>query len=134
MIRRLLITLTACLPLLAQASGGAWSQSTGGGVISVGSQIMTGPALAPPSPVPASARITRINWRITLLAPPPAGLEIKLCTQAKCILLNGLSGQRVVPASMRPGDAWRFIYNVKQRGQLRPALNIVSQQLTVNYR
>lgn len=133
-MRHALAVLLLGLPLIAQAAGGSWSRDSGGGVISVGNQIMRGPALTPPGPVPAAASISRVSWRITLLNAPPPGLEIKLCTQAQCVKLDALAGQRTLPESMKPGDSFRFIYAVNARGQLRPAVNVVSQHLTVNYR
>mgnify|MGYP005982973877 FL=1 len=133
-VRPLLGALLLSLPLLAQASGGSWSRDSGGGVISVGNQIMTGPMLSPSGPVPIAASVSRISWRIRLLNPPPPGFEIKLCTQAQCVKLDALAGQRTLPASMRPGDSFQFVYSVNARGPLRPAVNVVSQHLTVNYR
>ncbi|NDJ55732.1 flagellar protein FlhE [Enterobacteriaceae bacterium 4M9] len=132
--RPLLLALLLGLPLLTQASGGSWSRDSGGGVISVGNQIMTGPMLSPSGPVPLTASVSRISWRIRLLNPPPPGLEIKLCTQAQCVKLDALAGHRNLPESMRPGDSFQFMYSVNARGPLRPAVNVVSQHLTVNYR
>ncbi len=132
--RTLLAALLLSLPLLTQASGGSWSRDSGGGVISVGNQIMTGPVLSPSGPVPIAASVSRISWRIRLLNPPPPGLEIKLCTQAQCVKLDALAGQRTLPASMGAGDSFQFVYSVNARGPLRPAVNVVSQHLTVNYR
>lgn len=133
-MHRLLALMLLGLPLLAQAAGGSWSRDSGGGVISVGNQIMTGPTLSPSGAVPPAANVSRISWRITLLNAPPPGLEIKLCTQAQCVKLDALAGQRTLPASMKPGESFRFVYSVNARGQLRPAVNVVSQHLTVNYR
>ncbi|MBK4716737.1 MULTISPECIES: flagellar protein FlhE [Tenebrionibacter/Tenebrionicola group] len=131
---RLLTVLLFSLPLLAQAASGAWSRESGGILLNVGSQTMSGPLLTPNGPIPASASITRISWRITLLNPPPPGLQIKLCTQARCVALDALAGQRALPAAMKPDDGFRFIYAVNARGQLRPPVNVVRQHLTVNYR
>ncbi|MTD37432.1 flagellar protein FlhE [Erwinia sp. CPCC 100877] len=136
-MRRAIALLLTCglVPQVAQAAAtGTWSRTSAGGVLSVGNQIMTSAPLSPSVAVPPQATITRINWRISLLNPPPPGLEIKLCTPARCVKLDALAGQQTLPENMRPGDTWRFVYSVNQYGQLRPALNVVSQQLTVNYR
>ncbi|QCT19021.1 flagellar protein FlhE [Jejubacter calystegiae] len=129
-----LALICGLLPQAALAATASWSQTTVGGILNVGNQIMSGRPLTPSVAVPPQATVTRISWRISLLNPPPPGLEIKLCTQARCVKIDALAGQRALPENMRPGDTWRFIYSVNQRGQLRPPLNVVSQQLTVNYR
>lgn len=136
-MRRAIALLLACgLPpqTALAATTASWSQSSPGGVLSVGNQIMSGRPLSSSVAVPPQATVTRISWRISLLNPPPPELEIKLCTPTRCVKLDALAGQKTLPENMRPGDSWRFVYSVNQRGQLRPALNVVSQQLTVNYR
>lgn len=120
-------------PLVACASSGTWTQKSAGGTVSVGNQILTGASLRPPSPLPASAQIRLIAWRIELLSPPPPGLQIKLCSPAKCLLLESLAGRRSIDASFSAAGPFRFIYAVNSRGPLLPALNVVSNQITVNY-
>ncbi|NIY48674.1 flagellar protein FlhE [Cedecea colo] len=121
-------------PPAAFATGGAWHQKTAGVVISVGKQTMAGAALSAPADLPASAQASLLAWRVTLLTPPPAGLEIKLCSAATCIKLAGLSGRKKLTAPLSARGPFRFVYSVAGRGQLIPALHVVSNELTVNYR
>lgn len=123
-----------CAALTAQAAGGSWSASSVGGRVSVGQQLLVSRPLAPPSPLPAAARVTRIAWRIDLLDAPPPGLRIKLCAPARCFSLAGLSGALAVTQPLSPGETFRFLYSVESRGALAPALQVVSNRLTLNYR
>lgn len=122
------------LPLLAQGASGTWSKKGAGGIVSVGRQILVSRELSSPVPLPSRASAVRIAWRIQLLNPPPPGLAIKLCTPARCVPLAALSGQLNRNIALSPAGPFRFIYSVEQTGQLIPALNVVSNQLTVTYR
>lgn len=133
MKRMLVILALLALPVAAQATGGAWSRTSAGGSVSVGKQLLRGRPLFSPSSVPPSATMTRFSWRITLLSPPPPGLQIKLCRSDKCFPLPALAGQRTLDAPFSAAGEFRFIYSVNSLGQLKPALNVVSNQLTVNY-
>ncbi|MFD1801145.1 flagellar protein FlhE [Mixta tenebrionis] len=137
MKRMKLILLAAALlavaPPAALAAHGAWSGSAAGPRLSVGKQSYPGPAISPPSPLPAGARLNQIAWRITLLSPPPPGLQIKLCSVSACIELDQLAGQRAAPLPFLPGETLRFIYAVEAYGQLRPPVQITRSQVTVNY-
>jgi flagellar protein FlhE len=121
-------------PLLATAASGAWSQKTAGVVVSVGKQTVTGAALSAPAGLPPSAQASYLVWRIALLTPPPRGLEIKLCNATTCIRLERLSGQKKLTLPLAAHGPFRFVYSVASQGPLNPALHIVSNELTVNYR
>jgi len=132
-VRYLPLTLLA-VALTAQAVNGSWSGSAAGGRVSVGQQLLVSRPISPPGPLPAAARVTRIAWRIELLDPPPPGLRIKLCAPSACFALASLSGVQPVTRPLSPGDTFRFIYWVESRGALTPALQVVSNRLTLNYR
>ncbi|CNI14426.1 MULTISPECIES: flagellar protein FlhE [Yersinia] len=119
-------------PLVAAAISGSWSGSSAGGVISVGGQILASRPLTPM--LPANAKLQQISWRIELLSAPPPGLQIKLCSQHKCILLDSLSGQKRIDSELTSRGPFYFIYSVNSQGQLLPPLNVVSNQLTIIYR
>ncbi|POT54795.1 flagellar protein FlhE [Citrobacter amalonaticus] len=121
-------------PLAVNAASGSWTQKTAGGTISTGKQILASRTLTAPAGVPAQAMTTSISWQIQLLSPPPPGLEIKLCTARRCIRLPGLTGRQTVTVPMQAQVPYRFVYSVNSQGQLRPTLNVVSNQLTINYR
>ena len=132
-MKRITTLLLLLCPLLACANGGAWTQKSAGGSVSVGNQILKGALLQPPFPLPPSAQAHHMTWRIELLSPPPPGLQIKLCSPTKCLPLEGLSGQRVIDFGLSAVGPFRFIYAVNSRGALLPALNVVSNQITINY-
>ncbi|MGP3590940.1 flagellar protein FlhE [Vagococcus sp. WN89Y] len=135
-MKRVLVIILAllALPVAAKTTSGSWSRSSAGGSVSVGKQLLRGRPLFSPPSLPPSATVTRFSWRITLLSPPPPGLQIKLCRSDKCFLLPSLAGQRTVSTPLSPAGEFRFIYSVNSLGQLRPVLTVVSNQLTVNYR
>lgn len=118
-------------PLETPAASGSWSGTSAGGSVSVGGQILSSRPLNPT--LPAGARLSRISWRISLLSPPPPGLQIKLCSQNRCVLLDSLSGNKQVTTSLTASGPFYFVYSVESRGQLAPALNVIKNQLTINY-
>lgn len=132
-MKSVLFSLLILLAMPAGATSGAWSRQSSGGVVSVGKQLLIGRTLQSPTGVPSTALMHQFSWRITLLSPPPPGLEIKLCSNDKCFLLPALSGQLAVKGRISAFGDFRFIYSVNSIGQLRPPLNVVSNQLTINY-
>lgn len=123
-----------CVALTAQAVSGSWSASSVGGRLTVGHQRLVSRPLRPPEALPAAARVTRIAWRIELLDPPPPGLRIMLCAPARCLPLAGLAGAQPVTPPLSPAATFRFLYEVERPGALAPALQVVSNRLTLNYR
>jgi len=121
--------------LSAQAIDGSWTEKSAGGRVSVGQQTLAGRPLRAAGPLLPAARVTRVAWRIELLAPPPPGLEIKLCAPSICFPLTDLSGVKQISRTiaLSPDNSFRFVYSVNSRGPLSPALQVVSNQLTVNY-
>lgn len=130
----LALLLMFSVPLAANAASGAWTQKTAGGSISVGKQILSSRPLIPPDGIPKQATATVVSWQVTLLSPPPPALEIKLCTPQRCIRLPALRGTQTLTVPLLAHESYRFVYVVNRRGALTPALNVVSNQLTVNYR
>ena len=128
----LLCTLLA-LPAAVVASEGSWSASAAGGTTHTGKQLLRSRPLHSPSALSPDARIAHFSWRITLLAPPPPGLQIKLCRIDKCSPLPTLAGERSVAIPLSAVGEFRFIYFVNRVGRLQPPLNVVRNQLTVNY-
>ncbi|EPE4190306.1 flagellar protein FlhE [Yersinia proxima] len=128
----LILLAVTSSPLVASATNGSWSGNGAGGVISVGGQTLASRPLQPE--LPPTATLQRITWRIKLLSAPPPGLRIKLCSQQSCILLDSLAGQKSVDGILTSHGPFYFIYSVESQGQLLPPLNVVNNQLTINYR
>ncbi|NYY75658.1 flagellar protein FlhE [Escherichia coli] len=82
---------------------------------------------------PASGLMTLVAWRYQLIGPTPAGLRVRLCSQSRCVELEG----RVEPP-------WPFpVYRRQNRcalsgkcggGRLIPPLKIQRNEVIVNYR
>lgn len=128
------LTLLFVMLVAEAASSGSWSSTSVGGSVSVGQQTLASRPLIASGLLAKPANITRVAWRIELLNPPPPGLQIKLCAQSVCFPLAGLSGVRQISVPLSPAEPFRFLYSVDSRGPLAPALQVVSNQLTVNYR
>lgn len=130
-LRSLMLLPVFLFPLTVSAASGSWSGDSVGGVVSVGNQTLSSRPLNPT--LPSAATPSRISWRISLLSPAPPGLQIKLCSQDRCIALDSLSGQRSVGSALTARGPFFFVYSVQSRGQLMPPLNVVKNQLTINY-
>ncbi|AOV97367.1 flagellar protein FlhE [Edwardsiella hoshinae] len=116
------------------AAGGSWSAESSGLPLSQLGVVRNQPQLAPlPGQVPAGARIDDVLWQISLLSPAPTGLTLQLCTTRRCMALDGLSG-RALGLSGEPADSTlRVVMWVAGQGSLYPPINVVSQQVIVNY-
>lgn len=134
MTRALLISLLLALPAAAAPQQGAWSTAAMGGSVSLGKEILRSRPLHAPAHISPSAHVTHFSWRITLLAPPPQGLQIKLCRIDRCVTLPALAGTQRVAIPFPASGEFRFIYSVNRAGQLQPPLTVLRNQLTVNYR
>lgn len=131
---KLLLLMLGLVALSATAGdkSGNWNNSSVGGQVSVGQQTLVSRPISAPGPLPATATISSLTWRISLLNPPPPGLQIKLCARS-CFPLQGLSGTLHLSTPYPANDVFYFIYSVNSRGPLMPALQVVNNQLSVNY-
>lgn len=133
MIRHFL--LYAAFLLLAPAAcaaGGSVTAFSVGGIISAGDQTLFSRPLAPA--LPTDARPYSLSWRIQLLGNPPAGLSIALCGSRGCMTLSGLTGQMPLAGKPTLAGPLHFTYRIRYPGRIAPPLNVVQNQLTINYR
>lgn len=126
--------ISICPCVASGASQGSWSKDSAGGVITVGNQEMRSQRMPPPADVPQNAVVERISWHISLLSRPPPSLKVMLCHSGACRQLSGLSGVLTPYSDWPAKENYQFIYIVKSRGQLRPALHVVRNHITVNYK
>ncbi|TCV95535.1 flagellar protein FlhE [Biostraticola tofi] len=133
----MILAFTCCqlLPAVGlAAAGGSWSATGHGGELGVGNQAMTTQPLSAPAGHVGGARVVSYSWDVQLFTTPEASVRVDLCSAQRCTRLSGLSGR----ASHLAGDGaegpFRFIYRVETHGRLMPPLQILSNQLTVNYR
>ncbi len=113
-------TLLAILlfPLLVQAAGeGMWQASSVGITLNHRGESMSSAPLS--TRQPASGLMTLVAWRYQLIGPTPSGLRVRLCSQSRCVELEGqsgtsrglfrYSGSRTVAIYL--GSAWRWAVN-----------------------
>lgn len=118
---------------LCLASAGSWSQQSSGGTLTTGEVLLVGRVLHAPTVVPRNAPVKYITWKINLLTPAPQGLEINLCSTNWCQPLPTLAGHLTPVRHLSAGGIFHFIYNVRYKGQLIPAMTVVRNQLTIGY-
>ena len=120
-------------PLVAQAAGeGAWQASGMGITLNHRGQSASSSPLTPSQPV--SGLMTLVAWRYELNGPIPAGLRVRLCSQARCTELDGASGTTHAFNSVPAAEPLRFIWEVPGGGRLLPALKVSRNEVIVNYR
>ena len=87
-MRKLLLLLL--FPLAVQAAGeGAWQTSGMGITLNHRGQSASSAPLVPSQPV--SGLMTLVAWRYELNGPTHACLRVSLCSQSRCVELDGQS-------------------------------------------
>ncbi|WHP81437.1 flagellar protein FlhE [Edwardsiella anguillarum] len=133
-MKRLLCLAILLAPWAAQAGGGSWSADGNGRILSQKGMASNQPPLAPPAgSVPAAAAIDDVVWQITLLSPAPDGLNLQLCSARRCMALDGLSGRSAGLNGESAAVPLRLVMWVAGKGTIYPPINVVSQQVIVNY-
>ncbi len=75
-------------PLTVQAAGeGAWQDSGMGVTLNYRGVSASSSPLSARQPV--SGVMTLVAWRYELNGPTPAGLRVRLCSQSRCVELDG---------------------------------------------
>lgn len=121
------------LSLTVQAAGeGAWQDSGMGVTLNYRGVSASSSPLAARQPV--SGLMTLVAWRYELNGPTPAGLRVRLCSQSRCVELDGQSGTTHGFANVPAAEPLRFVWEIPGGGRLIPALNVRSNQVIVNYR
>ncbi|WP_171923334.1 flagellar protein FlhE [Salmonella bongori] len=120
-------------PLTVQAAGeGAWQDSGMGVTLNYRGVSASSSPLAARQPV--SGLMTLVAWRYELNGPTPAGLRVRLCSQSRCVELDGQSGTTHGFANVPAAEPLRFVWEIPGGGRLIPTLNVRSNQVIVNYR
>ena len=119
-------------PLTVQAAGeGAWQASSIG--ITLNHRGVSASSAPLSSSQPVSGLMTLGAWRDELNGPTPAGLRVRLCSQSRCVEIEGQSGTTMAFSNVPAVEPLRFIWEVPGGGRLIPALKIQSNQVIVNY-
>ncbi|MEN3753972.1 flagellar protein FlhE [Mangrovibacter sp. SLW1] len=131
-VRHAVIALV-CFPLLAQAAGeGSWQAEATGAALSHRGVVASSKPLLPPQKV--SGIITQVYWRYSLFSIPPDRLEVKLCTQTQCVIVDGQQGVTRAFAGQPANQPFHFVWGVYGRGVLYPVMRVRANQVIVNYR
>ena len=102
-------------PLLVQAAGeGMWQASSVGVTLNHRGESMSSAPLS--TRQPASGLMTLVAWRYQLIGPTPAGLRVRLCSQSRCVELEGQSGTTVAFSGIPAAEPLRFIWEVPAVG------------------
>ncbi|MTD25627.1 flagellar protein FlhE [Erwinia sorbitola] len=126
-----LIWLLLALPGLSLAADGGWhSSATGPALSNRGVQASSRPLSAPET---VAGTITEVVWRYTLSTPAPAGLQVRLCSESRCVPIEGASGSTRGLTNVAAGETLRFIYQVEGKGRVFPVMQVVSNEVMVNY-
>ena len=119
-------------PLALQAAGeGAWQDSSIG--ITLNHRGVSASSAPLSSSQPVSGLMTLVAWRYELNGPTPAGLRVRLCSQSRCVEIEGQSGTTMAFSNVPAVEPLRFIWEVPGGGRLIPALKVQSNQVIVNY-
>lgn len=120
-------------PVAVQAAGeGAWQASGMGITLNYRGESASSAPLVPSQPV--SGLMTLVAWRYELNGPTPAGLRVRLCSQARCVELDGQSGTTHAFNNVPAVEPMHFVWEVPGGGRLIPALRVQRNQVIVNYR
>lgn len=119
-------------PLTLQAAGeGAWQASSIG--ITLNHRGVSASSAPLSSSQPVSGLMTLVAWRYELNGPTPAGLRVRLCSQSRCVEIEGQSGTTLAFSNVPAVEPLRFVWEVPGGGRLIPALQVQSNQVIVNY-
>lgn len=120
-------------PMAVQAAGeGAWQASGMGITLNYRGESASSAPLVPSQPV--SGLMTLVAWRYELNGPTPAGLRVRLCSQTRCVELDGQSGTTHAFNNVPAVEPMHFVWEVPGGGRLIPALRVQRNQVIVNYR
>lgn len=123
--------LLLTVPALAAAADGGWQASGAGPALSNRGVQASSQPLSPAAPV--GGTMTDVYWRYTLSAPAPSGLQVRLCSENRCVAIEGGSGMTRGLTNVAAGESLRFIWLAEGKGRLFPPLRVVSHEVMVNY-
>ncbi|WP_227983199.1 flagellar protein FlhE [Dickeya poaceiphila] len=124
------------LSLSAHAQEGGWNASLSGPSFQYKGILASSPGLLPPSGlgVTATQSVTIIYWRYQLKSPAPIDLAVKLCAINRCVNLDGASGQTYGLQGIPADSEFRMLFYVPGSGRMGTSVEVVSNEISVNYR
>ncbi|ATM96334.1 flagellar protein FlhE [Yersinia frederiksenii] len=126
---------SVCLLPLHAAASGSWVADDIGVTQSLrGVATSAKPLRSPVALAQENTRIVSVGWRYQLMSAAPDGLQVKLCTPTRCMPLEGGSGQSRGLAGEPAATQLTFVYFIAGKGRVNPPLQVISNQVLVNYR
>lgn len=127
------LLLLLCLPFAALGKGeGAWEASNGGTVLSYRGVVASSSPLV--APEQTNGLMDVVAWRYSLTGPVPAGLLVRLCSQSRCVPIEGGQGSTRGLTGVPASEPLRFVWEVPGGGKLFPVMRVQSNQVIVNYK
>lgn len=132
-MRSVLGVMMLTLPLLANAAAeGAW-QASGMGITLHNRGVSASSSVLSPPPS-AYGLMTIVSWSYTPIGPTPANLLVRLCSQSRCVELDGESGSTRAFTGVPAIEPMHFVWDVPGGGRMYPPLKILSNRVIVNYK
>ena len=120
-------------PLLAHAAGeGTWQASSVGITLTERGVVASSQPLVPSQPV--NGLMTMVAWRYEFNSPNPSGLTVRLCSQTRCVAIDGPGGTTLGLKDVPAIEPLRFVWEIPGSGRLMQPLQVSSNQVIVNYR
>ncbi|CNE51105.1 MULTISPECIES: flagellar protein FlhE [Yersinia] len=127
--------LSLCLLPLSAVASGSWVADDIGVTQGLrGVATSARPLQSPTALAQDNARIVSVGWRYQLMSAAPDGLQVKLCTPTRCMPLEGGSGQSRGLAGEAAATQLTFVYFIAGKGRVNPPLQVINNQVLVNYR
>ncbi|WP_071604093.1 MULTISPECIES: flagellar protein FlhE [Dickeya] len=118
------------------AQQGGWSASVSGPSFQYRGMQASSPALLPAASLQVSADnvVTVIYWRYQLASAAPIDLTVKLCALNRCVNLDSASGQTSGLQGIPANSEFRMMFYVPGTGRISASVDVVSSEISVNYR
>ncbi|MEI7346207.1 flagellar protein FlhE [Dickeya chrysanthemi] len=118
------------------AQQGGWNANLSGPSFEYKGMLASSPALLPPSGfgITTAQSVTVIYWRYQLKSPAPVDLAVKLCAANRCVNLDGASGQTYGLQGVPANSEFRMVFYVPGSGRMDTSVEVVSNEIAVNYK
>ncbi|KAA8996703.1 flagellar protein FlhE [Affinibrenneria salicis] len=133
MIKRcaLLLSLLAAQPVAA--ADGSWSGEGYNLLVSQRGWASASAVMRAPGNIPPGHVMTSVHWNYKLLATPPHGLQVALCSAGLCVPLNGGDGTTQALQGVSASNPLYLMYHLPGKGPIKPPIRVLRYQVLVNY-
>ncbi len=119
------------LPSLALASAqGSWQASVAGPNLVNRNEVVASRPLAPRQP--ASGQMGMVVWQVNSNGAMPVGMQTRLCSLSRCVVLEGMSGQTRGFIGVNASEPLRFLWLIPGQGRLPTPWKVRGVKVIVN--